>query len=177
VGETNLGLQQAIYSGSPISTCFPTTSSTSACQFVEDQGNFVKFTRDSAGNLVNTGIIHNYRTPVFSQTSVNLTHYVPVSKAHESYRIGGEINVTNLLNQHAAMGYNDLPITTSATITTTANPTGVDYYALMTGYDYTAVANGATATSNAPKILSSQYGQPNTFQGARQIRLKVAFMF
>lgn len=177
LGASNLGLQQTIYSGSPVSTCFPTTSSTSACQFVEDQGNFVKFTRDSAGNLINAGVIHNYRTPVFAQTSVNLTHYVPVSKLHESYRIGGEINVTNLLNQHAAMGYNDLPITTSATITTTANPTGVDYHALMTGYNYTDVANGVTATSNAPKTLSSQYGLPNTFQTARGIRIKVAFIF
>jgi len=177
LGDSNLGLQQTIYSGSPVSTCFPTTSSLSACQFIEDQGNFVNFTRDSAGNLVNSGIIHNYRTPVFSQTSANLTHYVHVSKTHEDYKLGGEINVTNLLNQHAAMGYNDVPITSSATITTTANPTGVDYYSLMSGYDYVAVANGSTATSTAPKTLSSQYGLPNTFQAARQIRLKVAFIF
>jgi hypothetical protein len=47
----------------------------------------------------------------------------------------------------------------------------------MTGYNYTNVANGATATSTAPKILSSQYGQPNVFQSARQIRLKVSFVF
>jgi len=87
------------------------------------------------------------------------------------------MNVINLFNQHAPMAYNNIPITTAATISTTANPTGVDYYALMTGYNYTAVANGATPTSTAPKILSSQYGQPNVFQSARQIRLKVAFIF
>lgn len=177
LGDTNLGLQQTIYSGSPVSTCFPTTSTLSACQFVEDQGNFVKFTQDSVGNLVNAGVIHNYRTPVFAQTSVNLTHYVHVSNTHESYRVGGEINAINLLNQHAAMGYNDVPITSSASLATTANPTGVDYYSLMTGYDYTALANSAIPNASAPRTLSNQYGLANTFQSARQLRLKVAFIF
>jgi hypothetical protein len=177
LGETALGGTQAIYAGSPVSTCFPTTSTASACQFVEDQGNFVKYSRDSLGNLVSGGIIHNARTPVYTQTSANLTHYVHVSKTHEAQRIGGEFNVINLFNQHAAMAYNNIPITTAATIATTSNPTGVDYNALMTGYDYTAVANGATATSTSPKIMSNQYGLPNVFQSARQIRMKIAFIF
>lgn len=177
LGESSFGLAQSIFSGTPISTCFPTTSSTSACQFIEDQGNFVNFTKDASGNIASAGVVKGYRSPVYSQSDVNLTHYVKVSKTHENYRVGGEMNVMNLLNQHAAAGYNDVPITTSATITTTSNPTGIDYYALMTGYDYVAVANGSTATSTAPKTLSNQYGMPNTFQAARQIRLKVAFTF
>jgi hypothetical protein len=177
LGESAVGLTQAIYSGSPISTCFPTTSTTSACQFVEDQGNFVKYTRDSVGNLVPGGIIRNARTAVYTQTSINLTHYIHVSKTHEAQRFGGEMNVGNVLNQHAAMAFNNVPITTSGTINTTTNPTGVDYNSLMRGFDYTAIANGSTAASNAPKIFSSQYGQANVFQAARQIRFKVAFIF
>jgi len=177
LGETSLGLNQTVFSGSPLTTCVPTTSTSSACQFVEDQGNWVKFTRDSSGNLVNSGIIHGYRTPVLTQTSVNLNHYVHISKEHENYRLGGEINVINLLNQHAAMAYNDIPITSSATIATNSNPTGVDYNALMSGFDYVAMVNGATAASTAPKVMSNQYGLPNVFQSARQVRVKVAFTF
>jgi hypothetical protein len=177
LGETNLGLSQSVFSGSPISTCVPTTSTSSACQFVEDQGNFVPFTRDSVGNLIAGNVVHNYRTPVFTQTGANLTHYIHVSKQHESQMFGGEINAINLLNQHAPMSYNDLPITSSATIATTSNPTGVDYHALETGFNYVTMMNGTTAASTAPKTLSNQYGLPNVFQSARQIRVKLSFVF
>jgi hypothetical protein len=107
---------------------------------------------------------------------------VHVSKDHENRRFGGEFNVNNLLNQHAAMGYNVSPTTTAPTIGTTSNPTGTDYHQLMTGYDYMAEMNGAIGTSAkngaiSPKVLSSQYGLPNTFQTARSIRWKLAYIF
>jgi hypothetical protein len=177
LGSTTFGLAQSIFQGTPVSTCLPTTSTTSACQFIEDQGNFVNFTKDATGNISSTGIIHGYRTPAFIQSDLNLTHYIHVSKTRESNRVGAEINVMNVLNQHSAMGYNDVPLTSSGTISTTTNPTGVDYYALMTGYDYVALMNGLTTTPNNPRTLSNQYGLPNTFQAARQIRIKVAYIF
>jgi hypothetical protein len=37
--------------------------------------------------------------------------------------------------------------------------------------------NGLTTTPNNPRTLSNQYGLPNTFQAARQIRIKVAYIF
>ena len=181
VGDSNFGISQAIFSGTPVSTCFPTTSTTSACQFVEDQGNFVKFTSDASGMISSAGVIKGYRSPVYSQTDLNIGHYVKVSKTHEKYRVGGELNVTNALNQHAAMAYNDVPITTSGTIYSAANPTQVDYQTLMSGFDYVKVANDLyphSATGKvAGRILSSQYGLPNLFQAARQLRIKVAFEF
>jgi len=178
LGETSLGLTQILSSGSPISTCQPLGgASTSACQFVEDQGGFVNYTRAANGDLVAGTVEHNRRTPVYSQTGANFAHYVKVSKEHENRRIGGELNVSNLLNQHAVMAVYELPTTAAATITTSGNPTGTDYNALMTGFDYTAVANGKLANSTQPKILSNQYNLPNLFQPARNLRFKVAFIF
>jgi len=182
VGETRFGLSQILTSGSPVSTCLPLGgSSTSACQFVEDQGNWVNVSRDATGNLVNNGVTKGRRTPFLTETGLNLTHYVHVSKDHENRRIGAEFNATNVLNQHTVEGYNDLPITTAVSIAqaaTPANPTGTNYAALLGGFDYVGVSNGVSSTgSTGAKIVSNQYGLPNLFQTARQLRFKVAYQF
>ena len=171
-GESQLGLAQVILQGSPVSTAVPTLGTTSSVQFVEDQGNFVPFTKDAAGNLIAGSIQHGRRTPAYLQTDANLTHYIHVSKEHENRKFGGEINFYNLLNQHAVTGYNEIPIT-AATLppATTANPTGIDFLLLTTNFDYTSVMN------QRRNILSSTYNQPNLFQSARQLRIKLAYMF
>jgi len=46
--DSTIGLSQSIFQGTPVSTCWPTLTSTSSCQFVEDQGNFVKYSRNAA---------------------------------------------------------------------------------------------------------------------------------
>ena len=171
--ETQIGLSQAIFQGTPVSTAVPTLGSSSSVQFVEDQGNFVPFTTDAAGNLIAGSIIHNRRTPAYSQTDANFTHYIHVNKDHENRRLGFEANFYNLLNQHAITGFNEIPITaaTSNVPPVTTNPTGFDYLAFTTNFDY-------VGTINAKKnILSSTYNQPNLFQSARQIRLKIAYVF
>jgi hypothetical protein len=181
-GDTRFGLSQILTSGSPVSTCLPAGgASTSACQFVEDQGNFVNFSRDATGNLVNNSVTKGRRTPFLTETGINLNHYVRVSKDHENRRFGGEFNVTNLLNQHAVEGYNDLPITTAVSIAQTAtpsNPTGTNYAALLGGFDYVGVSNGVSSTgSTGAKIFSNQYGLPNLYQTARQMRIKLMYQF
>ncbi|MGO4515614.1 carboxypeptidase regulatory-like domain-containing protein [Terriglobus sp. 2YAB30_2] len=178
LGESQLGLSQAVYQGSPVSTCVGTISS-SACQFAENQGNFTQVHRDPAtsgpnvGNLVLDGVAQNYRTPAYTQTDLNLTHYVHVSKEHENRKIGAELNVQNAFNQHAVMAYVENLTTTAYSIasTDTNNPTGADYQKYMTGWDYIATANSSS------RILSNQYGKPNLFQAARQLRIKVAYVF
>src|SRR6266702_2145862 len=108
-GETKLGISQQIASGTPISTCVSLGgSTTSACQFVEDQGSFVNFSRCACpgptnGDLVSSGVTHNKRTPVYSETGANLNHYVHASKEHEKRKIGAEITVSQLLNLHAVV--------------------------------------------------------------------------
>jgi hypothetical protein len=181
-GESTLGLAQSIYQGTPISTCWPTLASTSSCQFVEDQGNWVNLHRDAAnGNIVIDGIQHGRRSPAYIQTNANLTHYVSVSKTHEGRKFGGEVNFNNLFNQHAVTSYYDLPITAGTYPTDNSNPTHYDYNSLLSGWDYAAVSNSAGGGPNnaAPqlKTVSNRYGQPALFQNARQIRFKVAFIF
>ncbi len=69
------------------------------------------------------------------------------------------------------MGYTEVPLTAAVAPATTSNPTGFDYLAMESGWDYLGVSN------TAKKLVSSTYGQPNLFQTGRQIRLKVAYTF
>jgi len=181
-GESNIGFSQSIYQGTAVSTCWPTLASTSSCQFVEDQGNWVNLHRDAAnGNVVVDSITHGRRTPAFIQTNANLSHYVSVSKTHEARKFGGEVNFYNLFNQHSVTSYYDLPITAGTYPTDKTNPTGYDYKSLLGGWDYVATSNsaGGGPTGAAPqlKTVSNRYGQPALFQNARQLRFKVAFIF
>ncbi len=179
-GETTFGITQIASSGTPVSSCLGLLSTASSCQFIEDQGHFVNLSVGAGGKVVK-GSVDQRRTPAFTQTSTNIGHYIHVSKDHENRRFGGEFNVNNLLNQHSVVSYNVTPTTSTPTIKTTGNVTGTDYYTLMTGFDYMAVINGTSGTatngSNSPKILSSQYGQPNGFQTSRSIRWKIAYQF
>lgn len=170
LGESSLGLSQSIFQGSPLSTCWPTITSASSCQFVEDQGSWVNLTRDSSGNFVPGKIMHDRRTPAFLQTNMNLKHSIPLKK--EGQNLVVEMNVNNVLNQHAATSFNNNPISSGAVApTTTSNPTGYDFYSMMTGWNYSAVTNSAL------KTLNSRYGSPNSFQYARTLRLRIAYTF
>jgi Carboxypeptidase regulatory-like domain/TonB dependent receptor len=174
-GESQIGLSQTIYQGSPVSTAWPTGTSTSSVQFVEGQGSWVPITRASDGSIQAGAIKQNYRTPAYLQTDANLTHYVHVSKEHENRKLGGEINVSNLLGQHAITGYNEVPLTAATYPTTTSNPVGIDWKSMESGWDYVGVSNANNSLGN--KTVSNTYGQPNIFQPGRQIRLKVAYTF
>lgn len=174
-GDSQIGLSQAIYQGTPVSIAWPTGTSTSSVQFVEDQGAWRNITRGTDGSIVAGAVQQDRRTPAYLQTDANLTHYVRVSKEHENRKFGAEINVSNLLGQHAVTGYNEVPLTQAVAPSTTANPTGYDYNAMMRGWDYVAASNSTASYGN--KTVSSQYGNPNIFQAGRQLRIKVAYTF
>ncbi len=183
LGDTQLGISQAIYQGTPVSTCWPAGSSTSACQFVEQQGNWVNLSRASDGTISSTSITKDRRTPAYLQTSGNLTHYVHISKAHEERKLGAELNVTNLLNQHAVTSYYNIALTTATypnQASTTANPTGFNFLPLLTGWDYVGISNNGVpgqTVNNGNKTLSNRYGQPNLFQNGRQVRIRITYTF
>ncbi|NUQ29636.1 MAG: TonB-dependent receptor [Acidobacteriaceae bacterium] len=173
LGDSQIGFSQAAYQGTPVSTAIGTIGSTSAVQFVEGQGNFVKVHLDSAGNLISDGVTKGYRTPAFTQTDASISHYVHISSEHENRKLGAEINFQNLLNQHAVMAYVEGLTTAAANLTVpnSTNPTGYDYAKYETGWDYIGLSNSLA------RNFSNQYGKPNIFQGARQIRIKVAYTF
>lgn len=172
-GTSQLAFGQTIYQGTPVSTCWSTISTTSSCQFVEDQGNWVNLSRDTAGNFISNGISHGRRTPAYLQTDLNIGHYVSVSKDHENRKIGAEMNILNALNQHAVTAFYETPVGNgnSAVAPKAANATTFDYYTLMTNFDYI----GETNKENL--FLANRYGLPQQFQLARQIRIKVAYIF
>jgi len=182
LGDSQIGLSQSAYQGTPVSTAVGTIGSTSAVQFVEGQGNFAKVHATSSGDLVSDGVIQGYRTPAFTQTDASVTHYVHVSKEHENRKLGAEINFTNLLNQHAVMAYVEGLTSAAVNLGTPAssNPSTFDYLKYETGWDYIGAANGnAAGLQQTPDKVnfSNQYGRPNIFQAARQIRIKVAYTF
>jgi TonB dependent receptor/Carboxypeptidase regulatory-like domain/TonB-dependent Receptor Plug Domain len=190
--ETTLGFTQSLFQGTPLSTCLPVVGTGSSCQWAEGRGNFVKFTRDAVGNLVNSGVVKGARTDAFFQTDFNITHQIHVSKTNEARRLIFEANIFNVLNQRSAVGFNEIAIAGLGLIAPwrasrfTGDP-GIDWNKIMTGYNYVDAVNGTGAfagkipgtTTNiqAPLTLASRYGLPNVFQGARNMRLAIRFTF
>jgi hypothetical protein len=178
--ETLLGLEQAAFSGTPISTCWNTIATASSCVFVENRGNFVKLhvqpdpANPAQGIFVSDGIIQDYRTPAFTQTDLMLSHTIKVSKTNENLRLAFEVNVQNVLNQHNPLAYWENPIQGgNAVAPAGTSPSGIDWRAFTNGgWDYTGVTNAT------PKlVLDSVYGQPVIFQTARNMRFRIKFSF
>ncbi|PYR96603.1 MAG: hypothetical protein DMG12_25885 [Acidobacteria bacterium] len=78
--ETSVGLSQAFYQGTPISSCLPVVGTSSACQWAEGRGNFAKLHRDAIGNIVKDGVVTNARSDPYLETDVSVRHEIRVSK-------------------------------------------------------------------------------------------------
>jgi hypothetical protein len=92
-------------------------------------------------------------------------------------RLGLEFNVQNLFNQHAVLSVNPNPFGRGNEwllfkVPTTTNPLGTDVNKFLTGYD-----TSAEATSQGSMVVNSRYGLPFLFQGARNMRLGIRFVF
>ncbi len=182
--ETVFGLGQYFYQGTPISACLPVVGSSSACQWAAGRGNMPILSRDPAtGNIVQSGIDTNARTPAYLQTDFQLTHEIKLSKTHENYRLKVGGNVSNLFNQHAPTAYYEFGVPSNfispSRPTRFAGDPGVDWGLLMNGYNYIDALNatGKFAGVQAPLTLASRYGKPQVFQTARQIYLQARFTF
>ena len=182
--ETNFGFIQSALEGTPLSTCLPVVGTSSACQWAEGRGNFVTFSRAANGDFVVSKIDRGARTEPYFQTDLNIRHEIPVSKTHENYRLVLEGTLFNVLNQHAAVGFNEIAVAGSGLIkpsrTTrfTGDP-GFDWGKVTNGYNYVSGVNGSGnfAGVQNPLTLASRYGLPQIFQGARNARLAVRFVF
>ena len=183
VGETMFGLIQTAFQGTPISTCLPVVGTSSACQWAEGRGNFVKFTRAANGDFVSGGVVHDARTDNLFQSDISVRHEVPV---HEGMRLGFEINIANLFNQHAAVAFNEIVLGSSSqlinptrTVSRFSGDPQIDWAKVMNGYNYVDALNGtgSFAGVQSPLTLASRYGLPQVFQQARNMRLAVRFTF
>jgi hypothetical protein len=202
--ETIFGLFQSVFSGTPLSTCWSSVSTTSSCEYVEDHGGWVNLAQDPASTVAAAAaganpirvvsIEHDKRTPVFTQTDFSVQHQFHVSKTHETMMLGFEVSAYNLLNQHAVTSLHDTPFASSQISTPRvngANTGTTNWHGLLDrGWDYIGTANlispacaanpsTSTCTSGGAgfKALSNQYGQPQLWQDARTLRLAVRFLF
>lgn len=173
--ETTLGLTQTVAQGTPKSTCISIVDSTSSCQYWGQRGDWANISRAANGDLVLDSVDKGARMPLYTQTDLNFGHSFHVSKTNEAMKLGFELNVSNLLNQHAVMSYNPNPLAQGNEFLTNS----ADHSLFMTGYDPLAKANAEATdpTTPQPRVLNSQYGKPWLFQGTRGMRMAVRFTF
>lgn len=171
--ETTLGLTQTVAQGTPKSTCIAVVDSTSSCQYWGQRGDWANISSDpGTGDLVLDSVEHGARMPLYTQTDLNFGHSFHVSKTNEAMKIGFELNVSNLLNQHAIMSYAPNPLAQGNEFLVNS----ADHSLFLTGYDPIAKAN-EEAVGGANRVYNNQYGKPWLFQGARNMRLAVRFTF
>lgn len=208
--ETILGFFQQVFSGTPLSTCWPSVSSTSSCEYVEGHGGWVYLSQDPAPTIAAAAsganpiklvrIEQGRRTEMYTQTDFSVHQNFHVNKSNEAMVLGFEVNVYNLLNQHAVTSLRDTPFLGTQISTPRVGGTNrgaTDWHALTDkGWDYVATANliptnpdpllSCPATPNVAncssggagyKALSSIYGQPALWQGGRTLRLAIRFTF
>ncbi|HXN24071.1 MAG TPA: TonB-dependent receptor [Candidatus Dormibacteraeota bacterium] len=202
--ETIFGFFQSVFSGTPLTTCWPSVSSTSACEYVEGHGGWVNLSQDPAATIPAAAagsnpiklvsIEQGKRTGMYTQTDFSLHQLFHVNKSKEAMTLGFEVNAYNLFNQHAVTALRDTPFSGSQISTPRVgggNRGTTDWHALTDkGWNYVATANlippACAATPTAAncssggagyKALSSIYGQPALWQGGRTLRLAIRFTF
>jgi outer membrane receptor protein involved in Fe transport len=178
--QTQAGVNQIFYQGTPVSTCLPVVGTSSACQWAEDRGNFALLSRAANGDIVSNGVLQDARGDNLIQSDVSVRHII---KVREGQRLEFEANVFNLFNQRAGVSYSEFAIPTNLISPTRASRFSgdpqVDWGKVMNGYNYIDALNGkgAFAGVQTPTTLASFYGLPNGFQTARSIRLAVRYTF
>ncbi len=186
--ETNLGVDQSAFQGTPINSCLPVVGTSSACQWAEGRGNFVRLSRAANGDIVKGDVVNDARTDPLIQTDFNLRHEIIVK---ENAHIAFEATFINLFNQRATESVYEFMIPTNLVNPTRASRFSgdpqVDWNKVMTSYNYIDAMNATGAfAGNAPGTttaiqqkltLASRYGMPNLWQTARNLRFAVRFTF
>jgi hypothetical protein len=185
---TNLGFTQIWYQGTPVNTCLPVVGTSSACQYAEGRGNWVRLVRNADGSISSNGVVDNSRTDPLIQTDFTLRHEIVVK---EGQRLSLEANILNIFNQRAVEGVYEFAIPTNLINPLRparfAGDPQTDWGKVMNGYNYIDALNGTGAFGGtvagsstavqAPLTLARRYGMPNLFQNARNIRLAIRFTF
>ena len=171
---------QFAFQGTPITSCLPVVGTSSACQWAEGRGNFVKLVRNSDGSISSNGVVHDARTDPLVQTDFNLKHEIIIK---EGQRLSFEAAFVNLFNQRASTAYYQFVIPSGLVSPTRASrfsgDPNVDWGKVMNGYNYVDALNATGSFSGLQQklTLASRYGLPNLFQQARNIRLALRFSF
>jgi hypothetical protein len=178
--ETHIGVTQFAFQGTPINSCLPVVGSSSACQWAEGRGNFVKISRNPDGSISKGDVVKDARTDPLVQTDVNFSHIIPFQ---EKYKLTFEANLGNVFNQRATTAVYEFMIPTNLVSPTRPSrfpgDPGVDWNKVMSGYNYMDALNGtgSFAGVQSPLTAARRYGMPYLFQQARNIRLALRFTF
>ncbi|MBS1790527.1 MAG: TonB-dependent receptor [Acidobacteria bacterium] len=133
------------------------------------------------------------RSPTYTQTDIDLTHHY---KIKEKYTLSFDFNVLNVFNQNTVTRLTTAKYRTTNTITAKdIDPTydantqtlttvinkilngqiAAQIAGLASGAN--ASISGTAATAGRTNPVSSLYGQPASYQGARTVRIGVRFTF
>ncbi len=176
--NTTFGLFQVAYQGSPLSSF--TDVGLGCCQepiegtYIYGRGKWADVTADPATGAVTLGNPYNRRTPWFTQTDFNIAHAIKVNKNNERQVLGFQATISNLLNQHSPVSYEEAFNSNNFgnSLFQYGIFSGASFYQQVeTGY------NPQAAATASGLIKNSQYGQPNIWQLSRNIRLGVHFDF
>lgn len=180
--ETSVSILQQASSGSPQTSFIDVNGSAGSYgTFVEGRGNWVDVTRSSTG-VLSYSAPYVRRTPWYVQSDASFTNYYKVSATHESWRLGGEAQITNLFNQKAATIYqsriNSSQGTTGNEILPNGSTVGNPNYGLLeNGYDWKTLSNSSQTGTGYGITESNAYGKASSWQNGRSIRLKLVFAF
>ena len=179
-GTTTVGLFQTAYQGSPqssfidLGTMFGNEVSEAVDVF--GRGKWANLTQDPTTGAITVGTPYAKRAPWFIQSDFNLAQSF---KTGEHQSLGFSVNVFNLLGQRAITSYYGgmnstfFPSPLLPGGQTLAN--AASYQAFEGGYNVQSLINDTTA---GPAVtMSSQYGQPYTYQIGRSMRFGVTYNF
>jgi hypothetical protein len=180
---TNLGIFQTLYEGSPNSSILDAGAGSGAwLVYPVGRGGWVDVSQNPSTGAITLGTPRVYRTPWYNQTDFSFKQDY---RMFEGKTLSFSSTFSNLLNQHTVTSFVeqvDTGYSSNYIRPGNLNITGgVPFYAAAeSAYNVTALINGTVAKSNnksGPLTINSQYGQPNTYQLPRTIRLQASFTF
>jgi hypothetical protein len=180
---TNFGIFQTMYQGTPNSSILDTGAGLQAwLVYPFNRGMWADFTQSPSTGAITVGTPRVYRTPWYNQTDFQVQQSYKIAES-KSITISGTL--TNLLNQHkvtSVVESVDSEYSSNYLRPGNLNVTGnVPFYtAAEHAYSVSNLINGGVFHSNnksGPLTLNSEYGQPNTYQLPRTIRVGATFTF
>jgi len=180
--ETDFGLFQTIYQGSPNTSYTDVGDGPGFPVDVVNRGKWVNVTQNESTGAVTVSNPLTYRNPWYKQSDFNITETYKVT---DSKTVSFVANFTNILNEHAVTAVNSQ--INSGVTGTWLNPQGyflgdgVAFYGAATQpYNLQAQLNSSTITDfgeTYTTTINSQYGKPLFYQLPRTLRLRVSFTF
>ena len=183
---TGLGVFQAAYSGTPLTTeqdvgysfagqpAFPTA--------LVNRGKWIDVKQDPATGAITTSAPYTKRTPWFTDTDFN---FKQTYKVGEAKAVSFDATFSNVLNQHSVVArwQNSNSVYTGNNYILANGQAifnGLDFYSKALGkYDYTAAMNNGqqNGTGTGPMTVSGEYNQPYEYQLSRNVILGLHFTF